>query len=153
AEVLKEQFPETVDNQPELLAHHYTEAGLIEQAVGYLHQAGQNAIQRSAHVENINHLPAGVALLQTMPETRERIQQEVDMHLALGASLIATKSAAAPEVEQTYTRARQLCEHLEAPQQLFTVLRGLWNYYYVRAELQTAHVLGEQLLTLAQHAQ
>jgi predicted ATPase len=69
----------------------------------------------------------------------------------LGASLLATKGHAAPEVEQTYLRARQLCAHLDDPHQLFPVLRGLWNYSNVRAEYPTAHALGEQLLTLAQH--
>src|SRR5262249_53578084 len=58
-----------------------------------------------------------------------------------------------PEVGQTYLRAQHLCAHLQDPQQLFPVLRGLWNYYNVRAELQTAQALGEQLLTLAQQAQ
>ena len=77
----------------------------------------------------------------------------MDLHIALGASLIATKGYAAPEVEQTYLRARQLCAHLDDPHQLFSVLRGLWNYYLVCAELQTAHALGEQLLALAQQAQ
>jgi predicted ATPase len=77
----------------------------------------------------------------------------VDMLIALGAALIATKGYAAPEVAQTYTRARQICQHLEDPHQLFPTLRGLWNYYHVRAELQTAHALGEQLLTLAQQVQ
>jgi predicted ATPase len=153
AQVLEAQFPATVDQQPELLAHHYTEAGLIEQAVGYWHHAGQRASERSAYVEAISHLRAGLGLLQTLPEAPDRVQQEVDMHIALGISLIATKSAAAPEVEQTYTRARYLCEHLEAPHQLFSVLRGLWNYYFVRVELQTAYTLGEQLLALAQQAQ
>src|SRR5215471_15225796 len=75
------------------------------------------------------------------------------MLIALGASLNATKGWAAPEVGETYTSAQQLCQHLEDPHQLFPVLRGLWSYYHVRAELQTAHVLGEQLLTLAQHVQ
>ena len=112
AQVLEAQFPATVDQQPELLAHHYTEAGLIEQAVGYWHHAGQRASERSAYVEAISHLRAGLGLLQTLPEAPDRVQQEVDMHIALGISLIATKSAAAPEVEQTYTRARYLCEHL-----------------------------------------
>ncbi len=150
---MEAQFPETAEAQPELLAHHYTEAGLTEQAVRYWHQAGQRAIERSAHVEAITHLRQGLALLQTLPETPERLQREVDMHIALGASLIATKGYAAPEVGQTYTRARQLCQHLEDPHQLFPVLRGLWNYYHVRAEFQTAHALGEQLLTLAQQVQ
>jgi predicted ATPase len=151
--VLEAQFPETVDQQPELLAHHCTEAGLIEQAVGHWHKAGQRASERSAHVEAISHLRTGLELLQTLPETLERVQREVDMLIALGASLRATKGTAALEVGETYTRARQLCQHLEEPQQLFPVLHGLLHYYNVRAEYQTAHALGEQLLTLAQQAQ
>jgi predicted ATPase len=153
AQVLEFQFPETVEAQPELLAHHYTEAGLIPQAVGYWQKAGQSAIQRSAHVEAINHLHTGLALLQTLPETRERLQREVGMLIALGASLRATKSSGTPEVEQTYLRAQHLCELLDDPHQLFPVLRGLHGYYGNRAELQTAHDLGEQLLTLAQQVQ
>jgi class 3 adenylate cyclase/predicted ATPase len=151
--VLEAQFPETAEAQPELLARHYTEAGLTEKAVYYWYHSGQNAIQRSAHVEAISHLRAGLALLQTLPETPERIQREVDMLIVLGASLIATKGFTAPEVGQMYTRARHLCQDLEAPYQLFPVLRGLWHYYNLRAEYQTAHELGEQLLTLAQHAE
>jgi TOMM system kinase/cyclase fusion protein len=152
-QVLESQFPEATETQPELVAHHCLEAGLTNQSVTYWYKASQRAVQRSAHVEAIAHLRQGLELLTTLPETPDRVQQEVDMHIALGASLIATKSAAAPEVEQIYTRARQLCEYLENPQQRFPVLRGLWNYYFVCAELQTAHTLGEQLLTLAQHAQ
>jgi TOMM system kinase/cyclase fusion protein len=153
AQVLEAQFPETAEAAPELLAHHFTEAGLTEQAVPYWHQAGQGAVQRSAHVEAIRHLRTGLALLQTLPETPERVQRDVDMHITLGASLLATHGHAAPEVGEAYTYARQRCAHLEDPQRLFPVLRGLWNYHNVRAELQTAHALGEQLLTLAQHAQ
>jgi predicted ATPase len=149
AQVLEAQFPETTEGQPELLAHHYTAAGLAERAVPYWHHAGQNAIQRSAHVEAISHLRQGLELLQTLPETPQRLQREVDMLIALGASLLAVKGYAAGEVRETYMYARQLCQHLEDPQQLFSVLRGLWNYYLVRAEYQTAHALGEQLLTLA----
>jgi predicted ATPase len=77
----------------------------------------------------------------------------VDIYIALGAVLIATKGTASPEVGETYTQARQLCHHLEDPSHLFSVLRGLWNYYQVRAEHQTTHALGEQLLTLAQDTQ
>jgi predicted ATPase len=109
AQVLEAQFPETAEAQPELLAHHYTEAGLTEQAVSYWHKAGQSAMQRSAHVEAISHLTKDLDLLQTLPETRERLQREVDIYIALGASLIATKGYAAPEVEQTYLRARRSC--------------------------------------------
>jgi len=153
AQVLEAQFAETAEAQPELLAHHYTEAGLNAQAVSYWYKAGQRASERSAYVEAIAHLRQGLALLQTLPETPERTRREVDMLLALGVSLHATKSIAAPEVEQTYLRAQHLCQDLEEPHQLFPVLHGLWSCYNSRAELQTAHALGEQLLTLAQQVQ
>jgi len=150
AQVLEEQFPETAETQPELLAHHYTEAGLTEKAVHYWYKVGQSASQRSAHAEALSHLRRGLALLQMLPETPERTRREVDMLIALGASLIATKGYGASEAEQTYRYARQLCQHVEDPQQLFPVLRGLYGYYNVRAEYRTAQELGEQLLDLAQ---
>src|SRR5262249_32354061 len=128
----------------------YTEAGLTEKAVHYWHHAGQKAIERSAYVEAIAHLRQGLELLKTLPETSEHTRREVDMHIALGPSLIAVQGFGAAEVGETYTYARQLCQHLEDPYQLFPLLRGLWNYHLVRAEYQMAHTLGEQLLTLAQ---
>src|SRR5262249_41430305 len=153
AQVLKEQFPETAETQPELVAHHLTEAGLIEQAVAYWHKAAQRAIEHSAHVEAIAHLRQGLEFLATLPETPQRLQRVVDMLIALGASMLATKGYAAPEVRETYSRARLLCERLDDPHQLFPVLRGLCSYYLVRAEYQRARALGAQLLTLAQQTQ
>jgi predicted ATPase len=104
-------------------------------------------------VEAIAHLRQGLELLKMLPETAECTQREVDMLIALGASLLATKGYAAAEVGETYTYARQLCAHLGNPPQLFSVLRGLRSHYHVRAELQTAHALGDQLHTLAQQSQ
>jgi len=129
------------------------EAGLTNQSVTYWYKAAQRAVQRSAHVEAISHLTKGLELLQTLPETPQRLQREVDMHIALGASLSATKGYGAPEVRETYLYARQLCQHLDDPHQIFSVLRGLHSYYHVRTEYQTAQDLGEQLLALAQPAQ
>ena len=148
AEVLMTQFPETVTTRPALLAQHYTAAGLHAQAIHYWHLAGQQALERSAPAEAIAHLRTGLGLLTTLPETTERVQHELAFHLALGAALIATQGYAASAVEQTYTRARDLCQHLKDPRQQFPVLRGLWNFYFVRAEYQTAHTLAEQLLPL-----
>jgi len=150
---LERLYPDWLVERSEELARHYTEAGLTEKAVHYWHHAGQRASERSAHVEAIAHLTKGLALLQTLPETPQRLQREVDMHIALGASLSATKGFGAHEVEQTYIRARQLCTHLDDPHQRFLMVRGLGIYYLVRAELQTAQVLREQLLSLAQQAQ
>src|SRR5499426_132263 len=100
AQVLEEQFPETVEGQPELLAHHYTEAGLTEQAVHYWYHAGQSAIERSAHVEANSHLHQGLELLQTLPDTPDRAQQELVMQTTLGPALLVTKGQASPEVLQ-----------------------------------------------------
>jgi class 3 adenylate cyclase/predicted ATPase len=153
AQVLESQFPEMTAAQPELLAHHYTEAGLAEKAVHYWYHAGQSASERSAHMEAVSHLTKGLELLKTLPETPQRLQREVDMLISLGASLIAVKGYAASEVAQTYIRAQHLCQPLDDPQQLFPVLRGLCSYYNVRAEYQKALALGERLLTLAEQVQ
>jgi len=106
AQVLKTQFSETAEAQPELLAHHCMEAGLTEQSVTYWYKAGQIASERSAHMEAVSHLTKGLELLQTLPETPQRVQQDVDMHIALGVSLRTTKGFAAPEVAQIYIRAQ-----------------------------------------------
>ena len=132
------------------LAEHFERGYNVPQAVHYLQQAAEKATRRYAHREVVALLTRALALLRQLPETPGHIQQELALQIALGASLLATKGYAAPEVAQTYSRARQLCHHLEDPQQLFPVLRGLWNYYQGRAELQTAQALSAQLLTLAQ---
>src|SRR5438094_943253 len=133
----------------ELLAHHYTEAGLAAHAIPYWQQAGQRASARSAHVEAIGHLTKGLDVLQVLPETSERAQHELDLQIALGRALTATKGQAAPEVGQVFTRARELCQQVEGTPPLFRVLNGLHNFHIVRAELQTARALSEELLTLA----
>jgi predicted ATPase len=109
AQVLEAQFAEIVETQPELLAHHCTEAGLPAQAVGYWQQAGRKAAQRSAHVEAIAHLNKGLELLRVLPDTPERTQHELVLQTLLGPSLIVSKGFAAPEVAQAYLRARELC--------------------------------------------
>ena len=135
------------------LAYHYARTDDVAKAVAYLTLVAKKAARNSAHVEAIAHLTQGLELLQRLPATPERSQQELALHLALGPSLSATKGYGSPEVEQTYARARPLCHHLEDHQQLFPVLSGLQVYYNNRAELQTAQALGEQLLSLAQQAQ
>jgi predicted ATPase len=150
AQVLEGQFPETVETQPELLAHHYTEAGLTGQAIPYWQSAGQKALQRSANPEAVQHLAKGLNLLSMLPETPVRIQQELGLQVAIGPALMATKGWAAPEVEQTYARARVLCQQVGETPQLFPILRGLGNFYGSRGALHTARELGEHLLGLAQ---
>jgi predicted ATPase/class 3 adenylate cyclase len=148
--VLEAQFPDTTETQPELVAHHYTEANLIAQALPYWQQAGQRATERSANVEAIAHLSKGLELLNLLPDTPERAQQELTLQIALGAPLMATKGFGATEVGRAYARARELCQRTGDTSHLFPILRGLWEFYVLRAEYQTAQELAEQLLALAQ---
>ena len=150
AQVLEQRFPETIETQPELLAHHYTEAGLGEQALGYWQSAGQQALQRSAYVEAISHLTRGLEVLSILPETLEHTKHELVLQNTLGQALIATKGYGATDVERVYSRARELGQHVGETAQLFPALYGVWVFHYIRAEFRTAHGLGEDMLRLAQ---
>lgn len=150
AQTLEARFPEAGELQPELIAYHYTEADLSEPAIAYWQRAGKQAIQRSAHVEGIAHLTQGLSLLMVLPETPERLQQELDLQIALGLALRFTKGFGAPDVVHAYARARELCEQIGDIPQLFPVLRGLSLYYGIQGQLQSSHQLAAQLLRLAQ---
>jgi class 3 adenylate cyclase/predicted ATPase len=150
ARVLEERFPDTAMNRPELLAHHFAEADLRFQAVSYYRQAGETAITRSAYTEAIGHLNAGLELSKALPDDAERAQQELDLRIALGSALMATRGYAGLQVEETYLRARELCRQIGETPQLFPVLHGLYRFYHVRGDLQAAREAGEQLLSLAQ---
>jgi predicted ATPase len=153
AQVLAVQFPEVVETQPELLAQHYTEAGLIAQAIPYWQRAGEHAVERSAYAEAISHLTKGLALLKTLSDTPEHAQQELALHIALGAPLMALKGVSAPEVGSAYARAWELCQHIRGTPELVPVLVGLWRFYLLRGEHRTARTLAEQLLQLAGNIQ
>lgn len=151
ADLLESQGDDLAAPEPELLAYHYTAAGLTEKAVSYWRLAGRVAISRSAHMEAVSHLTQGLALLDNLPETPERSAQELSLQTSLGASLIASKGYAAPEVEHAYIRARELCQELGNSSRLLQVLFGLQALYLTRGVLQTARQLGEECLALATH--
>ena len=103
--VLKEQFVDLVETQPELLAHHLGEAGLVPQAVDYWERAAQRCAQRSANIEAINHFRKARELARTQPEGEARDQRELAILLGLGSPLMAIKGYADPEVREVYDRA------------------------------------------------
>jgi predicted ATPase len=152
AQALEGQFPETVATQPELVAQHYMAAGCAEPAVRYWQRAGQQASDRSANLEAVSHCTTGIALLTTLPETPAHTQQALSLHITLGAALLMTKGQAAPEVEQTFTQARALCQQVGETPELGPVLLGLWRFYLGRGQLRTACEIGETLLRLSQRA-
>ena len=134
AQVLEERFPETVETQPELLAHHYTEAGLIEQAIPYWQQAGQRAsaalgLCRSDQLTS----PRGWSCSRPC-RTRPSVPSKNSRCKSPWVVADATKGFAAPEVEKAYARARELCQQVGETPQLFPVLWGLWMFYISAGE-------------------
>jgi class 3 adenylate cyclase/predicted ATPase len=153
AEAICEVTPEAMTTQPEVLAYHYTEAGLAESALPYWLKAGQRAIQRSANLEAITYLSKALDLLPALPDGPERDQQEIQLQITLGVPLLASKGYAAPEVEAAYTRANELCEKIGETPQLLPVIYGLWAFFFVRAQHSEALRLATQLVTLGGEAQ
>jgi predicted ATPase/class 3 adenylate cyclase len=153
AEVLQKRFSGTADAHPELLATHYTEAGLIEQAIPFWLRGGQRALERSANQESISHLNRGLELLRSLSESPERLQQELLLQSSLGTALLAAKGLPSLEVGRVYARARELCQQVGETPQFFRILYGLWVNYASRAEHATALELGKQCLQLAESAQ
>ena len=138
ANALEQQFPEIVQTQPETLAHHLTEAGLIEKAIGYWLQAGKNAALRSANLEAIAHLRRGIEVTGRLPAGEGKDRSELDLQLVLGPCLIATQGPAASKAVATFARARELCERLGEPPEYLQVMFWLATASVVRGELPQA---------------
>ena len=153
AQVLEERFAELTEAQPELVAHHLTEAGLIAQAIPYWQRAGQRAVKSSSNAEAISHLTKGLELLSGLPETAERAQQELLLRIALGSPFIATKGYGSPDVQETYARSQELCQQIGETPQLFPMLYGLCAFATIRGDRHKARTLADQLLGLAQSVQ
>ena len=153
AKAIEKIYRYKLDDRYSELAHHYSRSGNTQKAIDYLQLAGQQAAQRSAYTEAVNHFTAALELLKTLPDTPKRIQQELTLQLALGPALGHSKGYTIPEVEQIYTRARELTQHIGEVSQLFPIVLGLRTFYHLRGQLQTARQLGEQLLELAQKVQ
>jgi predicted ATPase/class 3 adenylate cyclase len=149
AQVLEQKFPEITETEPELLGHHFTEGGLEERAIPYWQQAGRRAIGRSTYEEAVMHLHKGLEALENLPDTPNRIQQELAMQASLGHAFLATKGLGASEAEQAFNRARELCQHAEETPEVFDVVLGLRRLYFGHAEHRTAKELGGKLIELA----
>ena len=149
AEALERLFPDAAERAPEVLGHHYTQAERRPQAIGFWLRAGQRAVHRSANAEAIAHLSKGLDLLAALPESDERVRQELTFQMAIGVPLAITRGYGASEVERVLTRARYLCQCAGDSPQLFPVCFGLWRFYVARADFPTAEEMADQLLRLA----
>ena len=147
---LESMFAEQLDDHLGELAHHYSRSDNVVKAVEYLGRAGQRALQHSAYADAIQRLTAAIELLHRLPDNPARIHTELRLQLAIGPALVAVEGMAAPGTERTYTRARELCDQLGDPPELFPALFGLWIMYLLRGQLRKAYDLAEHLLRLAQ---
>jgi class 3 adenylate cyclase/predicted ATPase len=152
AEALPVELPEIAETQPEFVAHHLLQAARDDEAIAYLHRAGELAHRRSANTEAIDHLTRALELVQKGPQSPDRMQRELTLLIALGAPLTAAKGYSVPEVAETYTRAGELCRALgdATTPQFFRTLYGTWRVHLLRAEYARAREFAEQLLRLAE---
>jgi class 3 adenylate cyclase/predicted ATPase len=149
AEALETHSPEMMENQPELFAQHYAEAGLAEKSVTFWGKAGHRSAARSAMAEAAAQFHKGLDQLALLPDNRERQRTELEFRSALGAVLQAVKGFAAPDTGQAYARARELWEQLGFPSELLQVSYGQSLHHVFRGELDLAQRLAEDLLRLS----
>jgi class 3 adenylate cyclase/predicted ATPase len=149
AEALEAHSPEVMDTQPELLAQHYAEAGLIEKSVACWSKAGHRSATRFARAEAAAQFQKGLDQLALLPDNPERQRRELDFRSALSAALQYSKGYAAPETGQAYARARELWEELGSPSEFLNIPYGQSIYHATRAELARARSLAEDLLRLS----
>jgi serine/threonine protein kinase/predicted ATPase len=149
-EVLESQFPQTSETQPELLGHHFTEAGLTEKAIGYWLKAGQRSRDRSAFAEAIGHLTRGLELVATLAESRPRDEWELQFLTRLAPAYITARGYAAPEAGPILARARELCRRIGDTRQQFGIMLGMWEWHIVRGDLRVCADQAADGMALAQ---
>ena len=146
----KDRFPEVASTQPELVTHHYTEANCPAQGIAYWHKAGVAAAGKSANVEAVDQFHRGLALVEALSEARERAERELDLQMALGPALFATKIQNHPDVGRAYARASELCQQLGDHSRRFTALRGLQLHHLNLLEMETSQHFAEEALRVAE---
>ncbi len=150
ADALENGFPLTVETQPELLAHHFAQAGLTERAVDYLLKAGQRSIEHCANTGAIGHLTGALELLQALPDSPQRKRAKFQVEVMLGQAMIAAYGYAAPRTRETLLQARTLIDDsIDLPQK-FSVLYGVWASHYVAGEMAMQRAAAAEFMAEAE---
>ena len=149
AQAIETEFTDTALTQPELVAHHYSEAGEVAKGIEYWLKAGQRAQGRCAVVEAISHLQQGLELIGQLDEGPQRDQMELGFQLPMGAVLLQAKGYANEDVGRTFVRARELCERLGPEAPLFHVIWGIWVGNLVLSRLDECLKFANEMLQLA----
>ena len=143
AGALEERWPETVEAQPELIAHHFTEAALNERALGYWQRAGERALSGAAYQEAIVHFEKALAAADSLVESSMLRVLRVRLRIAQGQALIHAKGYAAAETTAAFSSARELAARVENVAESFPAYYGLWAGSWVRGELDQARESAE----------
>ncbi len=151
AHALESRFPQSVDNEPEVLAQHYAAAALMEQAVECWQKAGKRAIEHSAYEEALAHLTRGLEALGTLPDTEQRARRELDLQIALGVAIKVGRGFTAAEMRPVYGRACELSERLGEAEKLVHALRGLWAFDFVAGQWESGRRLAEHAIAAVQN--
>jgi predicted ATPase len=148
---LRDRFPDVAESAPELLAHHFSEARAVEEALEYWERAGLKATASGAHTEAIDHFDKALSGLESTPDSLEHEQREVRLLVGKGMGLVATRGYAAPEVEATFARASKLCEKLgDTP---LSVLYGIWGVALARGDQPAVERIAERFSRLIHTSQ
>jgi class 3 adenylate cyclase/tetratricopeptide (TPR) repeat protein len=150
AEILRDRGQLGTNFGPEIIAYHYTEAGLLEEAVEYRIVAARRMLQRAANLEVIGQASAGLKLLARLPDNGTRKDRELTLHLMRGAAFWAVEGFSSAQVEAAFTRARELAEGCHDFGRLFVALRGLFGCYYGRGHLHLALKQAGEVIALAE---
>jgi tetratricopeptide (TPR) repeat protein len=147
AAVLETHFYEAVENRPEILAYHYSQAGNNDLAIRCWRESGRRALTNSANVEAIGHFRSALHLLRALPETPQRNKEEIEILLALGIPLIAVQGYAAAETREAFSRGRSLCLKLGSRPEYFQALFGLWGNSWMGGKNDEALAMANEFLS------
>ncbi|MGZ0165688.1 MAG: protein kinase domain-containing protein [Planctomycetales bacterium] len=149
-ECFEKQFPQIVESQPALLAHHFTAGGITDKAIKYWETAGKRSQASFANIEAQVQFDNGLKLVATLDDSPERDQQELAFQIPLGTVMTMAGGWANPAVEKVHLRARELCERLGEGSPIYHVTWGMWAWRLLRSELEIADALANDVLALSE---
>ena len=150
AESLTNRFPDRAEEEPSLVAHHFTQAGMPDAAIEWWERAGSQAMRRFANPEAVVSFGNALGLVPDVPSGAARDERELALRLAIGPALLAARGYASTEVERNYQEAETLADRLGDREAVFTSTRGLWHYFYDRGELDQALTLAQRLIAIGE---
>ncbi|HEX3414020.1 MAG TPA: AAA family ATPase, partial [Stellaceae bacterium] len=151
--ILEEQFPDTANTQPEILAHHFTQAGLVDRAIEFWRRAGMRSVARSSNSEAVGQFGHALDLLEKLPPSTQRDERTLELTLALAVPQIAAHGFGSLEVEESALRAKQLSDKLPGSSSRFAARRLAWNSCLMRQPVPKTVALAQELLELAEGTQ